>query len=769
MPATLEAVRKVLQQRCYSFLSSRWGMTVLVIGAFVSLNTAFLSARLTFHTDLRVFPADEWADNIAGRSYRRHLCPPPIDVVYTWVNGTDPRHKADLARAKSAMLGPAAGACSSNSTAKCLKDAESASRFQDNEELRYSLRSVEKYAPWVRHIWLVTNGQIPSWLDTSNPRITVVTHEQIFQNKSHLPTFSSPAIEAHLHRIPGIAEKFIYLNDDVMFGAPVWPDDFYTEAEGQKVYLSWPVPLCADGCTASWVGDGYCDSACNVSECDWDGGDCRNGTSRGRPGTWGWSSTADDKYSKYCAKNCPDNWLGDKYCDRMCNTFECGYDASDCGTADVYSHMVGYPAVDGAKYDVPTGTHAVYFNLTSLFDGSNATFLDADHGSQTIVRQGVISHKHMILVLVFNKNVTRNSTRIFLQAKIQGSETVVSRSFNVSVETVAAQDVNATANATANTAATTAPKKKKLDTFGESLKYVNLLYNKEFGPETRRVPAHMPHFIDTSVMRELQARWPERWNRTSSHKLRDPKDMQYSFSYMYYVAGARRPFNATALWSEYFDVDEDGALDSNEFRTLVVYLLGVPLPANAIETVRANLRNCSTERGEEPTERVTLGMVLECNYTRSLLRVAFEKKRLRKHEVRDTDQVAFLMIGNNDTALPARLDGIRLKRHKFICLNDNLNHSDPTTEQTLRVLHDFYTSMFPRRSSFELPVGVRNSFLHVDELHAAEEEARSRARRKLVIYASAALAVLWILRMCIRGRSHGASFRERHARRTVSI
>jgi UDP-N-acetylglucosamine-lysosomal-enzyme len=50
----------------------------------------------------------------------------------------------------------------------------------------------------------VTNGQIPSWLDLDHPRITVVPHEDIFLNQSHLPTFSSPAIETHIHRIKGV-------------------------------------------------------------------------------------------------------------------------------------------------------------------------------------------------------------------------------------------------------------------------------------------------------------------------------------------------------------------------------------------------------------------------------------------------------------------------------------------------------------------------------------------------------------------------------------
>ncbi|XP_054723754.1 N-acetylglucosamine-1-phosphotransferase subunits alpha/beta-like, partial [Uloborus diversus] len=53
----------------------------------------------------------------------------------------------------------------------------SASRFIDNEELRYSLRSLEKHAPWVQHVYIITNGQIPYWLNLDNPWITIVTHE----------------------------------------------------------------------------------------------------------------------------------------------------------------------------------------------------------------------------------------------------------------------------------------------------------------------------------------------------------------------------------------------------------------------------------------------------------------------------------------------------------------------------------------------------------------------------------------------------------------
>ena len=152
----------------------------------------------------------------------------------------------------------------------------------------------------MRHIILVTNGQLPSWLNTSHPRIRIVTHAMIFPNTSHLPTFSSPAIESHLHRIPNISQKFIYFNDDVMFGRPVFPDVFWTPSGGQKVFLSWPVPsqwqagnnwqsawpgqtgwtpppppqFCdsASSCNVNWIGDRFCDQKCNVSDCGWDGG-----------------------------------------------------------------------------------------------------------------------------------------------------------------------------------------------------------------------------------------------------------------------------------------------------------------------------------------------------------------------------------------------------------------------------------------------------------------------------------------------------------------
>ena len=63
------------------------------------------------------------------------------------------------------------------------------------------------FAPWIRKIFIVTNGQIPNWLMLENQRADIIPHSEIFKNQSDLPTFSSRAIECHLHRIPGLRKS----------------------------------------------------------------------------------------------------------------------------------------------------------------------------------------------------------------------------------------------------------------------------------------------------------------------------------------------------------------------------------------------------------------------------------------------------------------------------------------------------------------------------------------------------------------------------------
>jgi hypothetical protein len=274
-----------------------------------------------------------------------------IDVVYTWVNGSDPvwlkkkTYWSNLGINKSV---------NDTDTSKA-DESNSANRYRDNNELKYSIRSIERYAPWVRNIYLVTDNQIPNWLNLENDRLIMVTHSDIFPNKSHLPVFSSPAIESHLHRIHGISKKFIYFNDDVFLGARVLPDDFFALDDSHKLRFAWEVPKCAPGCSDTWIGDGFCDKACNVSECNFDFPDCINGTNaRGHS-----DSRRDQQEEWTCSSGCPTAWLGDRVCDTRCDNKECGWDMGDCGIQRFTSYF--------------PGTELINFNMFSHFH--NFTFL----------------------------------------------------------------------------------------------------------------------------------------------------------------------------------------------------------------------------------------------------------------------------------------------------------------------------------------------------------------------------------------------------------
>ena len=116
----------------------------------------------------------------------------PVDFVFTWVDGADPVHAAKRSR---------------YFFEKEHRD-DTPSHYRDNGELRYALRSLEAYAPWARRVFLVTDGQIPSWLKADHPKIRMVDDTECIPS-AYLPTISSRVIEAHLHRIQGLAEHYV--------------------------------------------------------------------------------------------------------------------------------------------------------------------------------------------------------------------------------------------------------------------------------------------------------------------------------------------------------------------------------------------------------------------------------------------------------------------------------------------------------------------------------------------------------------------------------
>lgn len=150
-----------------------------------------------------------------------------IDLVYLWVDGSDP----EWAKKKHDFT----GAPVKNS------ETDSEGRYANNDELKYSIRSAEQHAPWINRVFIVTDNQVPGWLNTAHPRVTVVDHSEIFP-AGILPSFNSSVIEYYLYKIPGLSEHFLFANDDMFFNADVSPDFFFA-ADGYPIIRLKRKPL----------------------------------------------------------------------------------------------------------------------------------------------------------------------------------------------------------------------------------------------------------------------------------------------------------------------------------------------------------------------------------------------------------------------------------------------------------------------------------------------------------------------------------------------
>lgn len=144
-----------------------------------------------------------------------------IDFVITWVDGSDPEWQEQRRLYESE---------------EDKKQNKNDSRFRDWGVMRFWFRSVECYAPWVRKIHFVTCGQCPEWLNLDNPKLNFVKHEDFIPHQ-YLPTFSANPIELNLHRIEGLAEQFVFFNDDMFVLAPVKPSDFFVNGMPRDIAI----------------------------------------------------------------------------------------------------------------------------------------------------------------------------------------------------------------------------------------------------------------------------------------------------------------------------------------------------------------------------------------------------------------------------------------------------------------------------------------------------------------------------------------------------
>lgn len=157
----------------------------------------------------------------------------PIDAVVTWVDGNDPAHRAKRAKFEKKNE-------SSND------DIGGDIRYTSVGEIKYCVASLLRFAPFLRTVWIVTDGQDPgiwNFLEKNFPgqagKVKIVDHSVLYRGyEQYLPVFNSLSIETVLWRIPGLSEHFIYLNDDFMLVAPTSPSDYFV-GDKPVCYAMW--------------------------------------------------------------------------------------------------------------------------------------------------------------------------------------------------------------------------------------------------------------------------------------------------------------------------------------------------------------------------------------------------------------------------------------------------------------------------------------------------------------------------------------------------
>ena len=152
----------------------------------------------------------------------------PIDFVVTWVDGNDPEWLAEKQKYE--------GTARNNDADK----DNAIERYRDWDLFSYWFRGVEKYAPWVNKVYLVTCGHVPSWINRDHPKLVIVSHRE-FMDEAYLPTFSCNPIEDNFHRIKGLSEHFVNFNDDTFLTQPVEPEDFFQDGKPLVCSLGKPI------------------------------------------------------------------------------------------------------------------------------------------------------------------------------------------------------------------------------------------------------------------------------------------------------------------------------------------------------------------------------------------------------------------------------------------------------------------------------------------------------------------------------------------------
>ncbi|XP_054648153.1 N-acetylglucosamine-1-phosphotransferase subunits alpha/beta-like isoform X2 [Dunckerocampus dactyliophorus] len=575
-------------------------------------------------------------------------------------------------------------------TEKATRDVLTANRFEDNDALRHSLRSVEKFAPWVRHIFVVTNGQIPFWLDLSNPRVSVVTHKEIFQNQSHLPTFSSGAIESHLHRIRGISQKFIYLNDDIMLGKDIWLDDFYTPSKGQKVYVTWPIRPCAQRCPGTLIKNQRSNPQCNNAACDWDGGNCKSRKQRsGRSvGRW-WGSTTTGAEFPQASKSeaaSQNQALSPKPPILFLNKNE--------------DKIVPKVKVSGVAA-------APLWRMLQQLVSSHKGFqpLEKIKYFQDLLEED----KHLRKALLFDTNGAVIGRK--LQSTFSESLRFVNRLYNRKFGIM-------TRKAPAHTP-------HMFDKF--IMQELQDTFPKEFEKTSS-------HYLRQS--NDMQISFSYYYFLMSvKHKV--------NISEVFDMADK----DHSGILSDSEIQDLSRRIQKQTIKPLDFEVLKKQL-ITCCKTLSSEVTGITQMKPSQPP--ITKDLVLNCKPVTDHICIASTNRKY-KYQVMGQQDIHYKFLTNNASNASQQFKDVLTHPRKFICINDGLDHTESTSKEVKAKLAKFYQAMFPQPSTFELPKSKSNRILYRDELW---EWQAYQEKLRFYSYCAIGALVILILKLLFGKTTH---------------
>jgi hypothetical protein len=124
---------------------------------------------------------------------------------------------------------------------------------------------------------------------------------------------------------------------------------------------------------------------------------------------------------RYAAGKCNYQWVGDKYCDKACQTLDCGYDAGDCGTEKMTANMVSVEVQSNTTLiEVNATEPSLLLNLTALYPKGQITA--ASHSNEALVAAAAVSQKFAVLTVVFSANYDGNNASVVISLSGKGPD-----------------------------------------------------------------------------------------------------------------------------------------------------------------------------------------------------------------------------------------------------------------------------------------------------------------------------------------------------------